>query len=109
MSFTLTDRALHPIGDLIEPAEFPLADLLPSDTADGVFDQLFYTDGEAYVEEGHVVFNIRLAFEIPIELTLPGIDAVTLVLGSAGAEWTAINVHMVIGPQPSITLLEPVW
>ena len=63
MSFDLTGRALFPLGDLIASSDFPLAEYLPVDAINQVFDNLYYTDATLYTDGENKVFDIRLVWE----------------------------------------------
>jgi hypothetical protein len=48
MAFDLTGRAIYPISDLLDVADFPLAEYLPIEAIEGVFESLGYTDATIY-------------------------------------------------------------
>jgi hypothetical protein len=103
MAYDLSGRALYPLSDLIDAAEFPLGDLL---VGTGIFDSIYYTDAEAYGDGDNYVFSGRLAFESELVLRVPGTEAVELVIASGGQGWSSFEVELVIGPQPSLALVE---
>src|SRR5215212_10254664 len=102
MAYELTGRAIYPLSDLFQVADFPLADLLPTDTLAQVFDGLYYTEARGSLREEGAAFDVHLAFEGELALTPPGTDAVALVIGSAGDDWTVIEAQIEIGTEPSL-------
>jgi hypothetical protein len=106
MAFDLTGRALFPIGDLIEVADFPLAEFLPVEAINEVFEGLYYTDATLYRDGENLVFDVRLVWEGELSLSPPGTDAFAVVVGSAGAGLTTAHAEIVLGPDFSLALRE---
>ncbi|WP_326557645.1 DUF6603 domain-containing protein [Micromonospora sp. NBC_01796] len=100
MTIDVNGRALHPLGEAIAAADFPLVDLLPA----GAFDGIYYLSAEATVEDKSLVVSFELAFEGELALTPPDSDVIALVLGSAGAGWTGVRATVALGAEPSILL-----
>jgi len=104
VAYSLDKRALIPLSEIIEQADFPLSDYLPLDQLAAVFDNLYYTEAVLSDDGDNLVIEIRLAWEGALELRIPGCDLFSLVLASAGTEWSTVAAIMVIGPDFSITL-----
>jgi hypothetical protein len=71
MPYDLIGRALYPLSQVMRKEEFPLADYVPQEAIERVFDGLFYTDAEAYTTEDGFHLNVRLAFEDELSLRAP--------------------------------------
>jgi hypothetical protein len=93
-------RALHPLGEALPAANFPLTSLLPA----GAFDGIYYLSAEAAFDESGLIVAFELAFEGELALTPPGSDVVALVLGSAGVGWTGVRATVALGTSSSILL-----
>ncbi|WP_437878145.1 hypothetical protein WMF18_12785 [Sorangium sp. So ce315] len=106
MAYDLTGRGLLPISELISVADFPLAELLPVEAINQVFEGLHYTDATLYRDGDNLVFDVRLVWEGELSLSPPGVDAFALVLGSAGEGLTTAHAQIVLGPDFSIALRE---
>lgn len=106
MPYDLTGRALHRLSRILQQQEFPLAEYIPQDALDQVFDGLYYTDVEAYTTDAGLHLNLRLAFEGELALSPPGLPGIALVAGAAGAGWTSLAAEFVIGPEPSAVLAD---
>src|SRR5262245_37023035 len=106
MAFDLTGRALFPLGDLIAVADFPLAEYLPVEAINQVFEALYYTDATLYRDGDNLIFDVRLVWEGELALAPPGTDAFALVLGSAGEGLTTAHTQIVLGPDYSLALRE---
>ena len=106
MAYDLTGRALYPISQILQQQEFPLAEYVPQDALDQVFDGLYYTDVEAYTTSDGVHLNMRLAFDGELALSPPGLPGIALVAGAAGGGWTSLDARFVIGPEPSAALAD---
>ena len=106
LAYDLEGRGIFPLADLFDLGDFPLADLIPQDALQQIFDGLYYTEANAYREGDGLVFEIRLAFDGELALTPPGTEAVALVIGAAGGGWTALDTKIVIGPSPSLSLVD---
>jgi hypothetical protein len=106
VTFDLTGRALYPLADILDQQEFPLAEYVPSDALDTIFEGLYYTDAEAFTSAEGLHLNLRLAFEGELALSPPGLPGVSLVAASGGVGWTSLPVEFVIGPEPSAALRE---
>ncbi|GAA1869434.1 hypothetical protein [Asanoa iriomotensis] len=106
MAFDLTGRALFPVGDLIAVADFPLAEFLPADSVDEVFEGLYYTDSTLYRDGENLVFDVRLVWDGELSISPPGTDAFAVVVGSAGAGLTTAHAEIVLGPDFSLALRE---
>lgn len=104
MAYDLSGRALYPLSTLLPREEFPLAEYIPQDSLNSVFDGLYYTDAEAYSTDQGYHLNLRLAFEGEFALSPPGLSGITLVAGTAGVGWTSLQLELVIGPEPQAAL-----
>ena len=62
MTYELEGRAAHPLSGLFQSADFPLADLIPSDALEAVFGGLYYTEARAYPSGDSSVFDVHVAF-----------------------------------------------
>lgn len=105
MSYDVEGVSLNPLSDLFAAADFPLAEMIPTDRLQAAFDGLFYTRAMTYRSGGNLIFNLDLAIEGELALTPPGTDAVSLVIGGT-AGWTVIPVEIVIGPDASIGIID---
>src|SRR5688572_4638902 len=105
MTYELQGRAAHALVDLFEAADFPLADLIPTDALAQVFDGLYYTEARAYPSGDSAVFNVHLAFENELALEPAGDEGPAIVFGETDAGWTVFETHTVIGPQSSFSLV----
>jgi len=106
MAYDLEGRPLYPLADLFEAADFPLADYLPTATLQQVFAGLYYTEARtAPLSEGYA-FDIHLAFEGELALTPPGAESLSLVIGDASGGWTDLELAAVIGPEPSLSIVD---
>ena len=105
MTYELQGRAAHPLVDLFEAADFPLADLIPTDALAQVFDGLYYTEARAYPSGDSAVFNVHLAFENELALEPAGDEGPAIVFGETDAGWTVLETNTVIGPQSSFSLV----
>ena len=103
MTIDISGHALLPLSDLIDAQEFPLGDFL---TSSGAFDSIYYTDAETYGDGDSYVLSARLAFEAELALRVPGTDAVELVIASGGQGWSSFEIEMVLGPHPSLALVD---
>ncbi len=106
MATDLEGLAIYPVSDLFQAADFPLADLVPSDALAQVFGKIFYTEARSYAVGGGYAFDVTLAFEGELALTPPGTEAVALVLGETSGGWTLLETVLVIGPEPSFSLVD---
>jgi hypothetical protein len=106
LAYDLTGRALFPIGDLIDLADFPLAGYLPVEAVSQVFEKLYFTDATLYRDGDNLVFDLRLIWEGELALSPPGTDAFALVLGSAGEGLTTAHAQIVLGSDYSLALRE---
>src|SRR5690606_14690576 len=106
MAYDLTNRALYPLSQILQQQEFPLAEYIPTDALDQVFEGLYYTDVEAYSTSEGLHLNLRLAFEGELSLSPPGLPGIALVAGAAGTGWTSLAAEFVIGPEPSVALAD---
>ncbi len=109
MAYDITGAALAPLGELLTREEFPLSALFPPDTADAVFEGLYYAAADVRLEEeeeeGFSVFA-RLAWENEVVLGVPGVDLVQLVLTPGDDGWGSALVDTTVGPEPSLRLSE---
>lgn len=105
MTYELQGRAAHPLVDLFEAADFPLADLIPTDALAQVFDGLYYTEARAYPSGDSAVFNVHLAFENELALEPAGDEGPAIVFGETDAGWTVLETNTVIGPESSFSLV----
>jgi hypothetical protein len=106
VAFELEGRGLSPLSELLELADFPLAEFLPEDALASVFEQLSYTDAAVYDDGDNLVLDLQLVFEQELALRVPGSDAVALVFGSAGPGFTSLRTEIVLGPDFSLGLRE---
>ena len=104
LSFHLSGRSLTPLSELIAEAEFPLSDLLPLDDVSGLFASLYVADHSAMLVGDNLLIDCYLAMPGEISFSLPGADSFAFVLGSAGPGWTAIKMHLSIGPDYALVL-----
>jgi hypothetical protein len=104
MAFDLKGLAIYPLSDLLDVADFPLAEYLPVEQINQVFESLGYTDATIYHDGNNMVFDVRLIWESELVFTLPGTDAIALVLGSAGEGLTTAHTQIIIGPDFSLSL-----
>ena len=106
MTYELQGRAAHPLTDLFESADFPLADLIPTDALAQVFDGLYYTEARSYPSGTSSVFDIHLAFESELALEPAGDEGPAIVFGETEAGWTVLELNTVIGPASSVSLVD---
>src|SRR5688572_16128246 len=106
MPYDLTGRDLNPISDLIEQADFPLAEYLPLDQIASIFESLYYTEATTSFDGENVVIEAQLVWEGALELKIPGCDSYAIVLASAGAGWSTALTTIVLGPDFSLKLTE---
>lgn len=104
MAFDMKGLGVYPIGDLLDIADFPLAEYLPVEQINEVFESLGYTDATIYREGNNLIFDVRLVWEGELALTLPGSDAIALVLGSAGEGLTTAHIQIILGQDFSLSL-----
>jgi hypothetical protein len=104
--YDLTGRSITPLSDLIDAVDFPLAEFLPSNLADDIFGDLYYTEALSWADGDNLVLDVQLAFESELSLTPPGTDALSFVVGSAGVGWTTLRTEIVLGPDFSMSLLK---
>jgi hypothetical protein len=90
VAFDLEGRGLSPLSELLELADFPLAEFLPEEALASAFDRLSYTDAAVYDDGNNIVLDLQLVFEQELALRVPGSDAVALVFGSAGPGFTSL-------------------
>jgi hypothetical protein len=106
MAYDVAGRALYPLADLLSASDFPLADFIPSDALATVFDRLYYCDATVYERGVNTVFDVHLVFEQELVLAPPGCESFALVFASAGADWTALHLQLMIGPDFSAAIRE---
>jgi hypothetical protein len=87
-------------------ADFPLAEYLPVEAINQVFEGLYYTNAMLYRDGENLIFDVRLVWEGELTLSPPGTGAFALVLGSAGEELTTAHAQIVLGPDFSLALRE---
>lgn len=106
MAGDFTGKALDQLSDLLTQAEFPLAQYVPEESLDSVFEGLYYTDAEAFStpDGNHLV--LTMVFEGQIILSPPGILDIALIIGTPGQEWTSVGAEFLIGPEPYARLDE---
>ncbi len=106
MTYELEGRAAHPLSGLFQSADFPLADLIPSDALEAVFGGLYYTEARAYPSGDSSVFDVHVAFEGELALEPAGDEGPAIVFGETDAGWTVMEVNTVIGPQSSFSFVD---
>lgn len=104
MSFDLSGRSLTPLSELISEAEFPLSDLLPLDDVAELFASLYVADHSTMLVGDNLLIDCLLAMPGELSFSLPGADSFAFVLGSAGPGWTAIKMHLSVGPDYALVL-----
>ncbi|MHA6645702.1 DUF6603 domain-containing protein [Mesorhizobium sp. A623] len=104
MSYDLSGRSLTPLSELISQADFPLSEMLPVDQVASVFDRLYVAEHSVMVIDDNLMIDAHLAFPEEISFAIPGADAYSLVLGSAGPGWTALKMHLAVGPDFALVL-----
>lgn len=104
MSFDLSGRSLTPLSELISEAEFPLSDLLPLDEVAELFASLYVADHSTMLVGDNLLIDCLLAMPGQLSFSLPGADSFAFVLGSAGPGWTAIKMHISVGPDYALEL-----
>ena len=100
----LLGKALYPLADLIPLADFPLAELIPADSLQAVFDRFYYSHAVAQTVGDNLVLDVTLEIEGEIALSLPGSEAFAIVLAYGGPGWSTFRLHLVIGPQFEFSL-----
>lgn len=106
MTYELEGRAAHPLSGLFQSADFPLADLIPSDALEAVFGGLYYTEARAYPSGDSSVFDVHVAFEGELAIEPAGDEGPAIVFGETDAGWTVMEVNTVIGPQSSFSFVD---
>lgn len=97
--------AVYPIRELLEGDDLPLAGLLDADALAPLLDSLFYTEAVSWVHGPDLFLAIELAFEGELSLTPPGLEAITIALGTATGGWTRVATEIVIGSDPSMRIV----
>lgn len=97
--------AVYPIRDLLEGEDLPLGGLLDADAVAPLLDRLFYTDALSWVDGPDLFIAIELAFEGELALTPPGLEAISIGIGTATGGWTRVKTEIVIGADPSIRIV----
>src|SRR5262245_58610801 len=69
-----------PASQVLDPSRWPI-DFLQSDRGDSLLDSIYVVDSSVVVGATSLAFSIRVVFEGELALSIPGLDAVTLVLG----------------------------
>jgi len=103
MAFDLTGRSLNPLSEFVSAADFLLFDYLP-DGAAALFDGFYAADPYLATDGANLILDCHLAFPSELALSLPGSDTWALVLGSAGAGWTALHMILTVGPDAALEL-----
>lgn len=106
MAIDLEGRALSPLSNLLELADFPLTEFLPTESIADVFDALSYTEAAVYHDDRNIIIDLVLVFEGELALKLPGSDVIAFVFGSAGPGLTSIHTEAVLGPDFRMSLRE---
>ncbi len=103
---TLNGRSLFALAELIEQADFPLADYLPTSTIAAVFSSLYYTDAAILDSGDNVVIDLVLVFDGELVLAPPGCDAFSLVFAPGGQGLASVHCEILLGPDYSIAMRE---
>ncbi|MBA3360004.1 MAG: hypothetical protein H0T94_00795 [Acidimicrobiia bacterium] len=106
MAIELDGSALSPLSNLLELADFPLTEFLPTESIASVFNALSYTDAAVYHDGDNIVIDLLLVFEGELALKLPGSDVIAFVFGAAGPGLTSIRSEAVLGPDFRMTMRE---
>ena len=96
----------EPLSNLLELADFPLTEFLPTNSIADVFDSLTYTEAAAYHDGDNVIIDLVMVLEGELALKLPGTDVIAFVFGSGGAGSTSIHTEAVLGPDFRMSLRE---
>jgi hypothetical protein len=104
MPYDLTGRSLTPLSELISQSDFPLLEMLSFDQVASVFNRLYVAEHSVMVIGDNLMIDAYLAFPEEISFSIPGADAYAVVLGSAGPGWTALKMHLAVGPDFALVL-----
>jgi hypothetical protein len=70
-----------------------------------LLDSLFYTEAVSWVHGSDLFLAIELAFAGELSLTPPGLEAITVALGTATGGWTRVATEIVVGSDPSMRIV----
>ncbi len=97
--------AVYPLTELLESEDLPFAGLLDADALAPLLGSLYYTEAVSWVHGSDLFLAIELAFPGELALTPPGLEAITVGLGTATGGWTTVPTEVVVGPDPSMRIV----
>ena len=94
--------AIHPLEALV-PEELWPGDVF-ADLADRLAEEVGFTEVRCRHTAGGLALEVDLAVKGEVELSIPGVNAVKLVIGAGLAGWTTIPVQARIGTASSVSI-----
>ncbi|MGY8684665.1 hypothetical protein Q2941_43975 [Bradyrhizobium sp. UFLA05-153] len=97
-------KALYPLADLVQLADFPLVELISPDALQSVFGRFFYSHAVASTIGDNLVLDLAIEIEGEIALSLPGSEVIAIVLAYGSPGWTSQRLRLVVGPEFEFSL-----
>lgn len=89
---------LHPLPELLDAADFPLSEFIPTDALSEVFASLYYGDLDVFVDGENLVLDFVLAREGELSFGIPGVDAFAFIVAAGAEGWTFVPLRLILGP-----------
>lgn len=106
MNSNPTSGALYPLSDIVDEAEFPLANYISFDEFSYIFNRFYYTDYDAYWDDEQFVTELQIVYAGALGLSLPSLPEFQLRFNSFHPGWTYFHAQLSQGPEPSLTIVD---